>query len=70
MGRAYFLIVGDKTTCGGTIVTGCANHIINGQPTACEGDHYICGSDKQLYQIVGGTTWLLYSWQKCCRNCA
>lgn len=54
MGRAYFLIVGDKTTCGGTIVTGCANHIINGQPTACEGDHYICGSDKQLYQIVGG----------------
>ncbi|MFJ7171299.1 PAAR domain-containing protein [Citrobacter freundii] len=54
MGRAYFLVVGDKTTCGGTIVTGCANHIINGQPTACEGDYYICGSDKQLYQIVGG----------------
>ncbi|ELO8296464.1 PAAR domain-containing protein [Salmonella enterica] len=54
MGRAYFLVVGDKTTCGGSIVSGCTNHTIHGQSTACEGDQYICGSDKQLHQIVGG----------------
>jgi uncharacterized Zn-binding protein involved in type VI secretion len=54
MGIAYFLRVGDKTTCDGTILTGCTNHIIDGQPTARHGDSYIYGKDKKLYQIVGG----------------
>ncbi|MDM2877939.1 PAAR domain-containing protein [Citrobacter sp. Cpo040] len=54
MGIAYFLRVGDKTTCGGTILTGCTNHILDGQPTARHGDSYICGKDKKLYHIVGG----------------
>ncbi|WFW59556.1 PAAR domain-containing protein [Citrobacter freundii] len=54
MGIAYFLRVGDKTTCGGTILTGCTNHILDGQPTARHGDSYICGKDKKLYHIAGG----------------
>jgi uncharacterized Zn-binding protein involved in type VI secretion len=54
MGYGFFLVIGDKTTCGGKIVSGCIEHTIHGQPTACEGDQYICGVDKKLYQIVGG----------------
>ncbi|HDS4874506.1 TPA: PAAR domain-containing protein, partial [Citrobacter koseri] len=54
MGVAYFLILGDKTTCGGRIISGRHDHIIDGQPTACEGDQYICGKDKQVYRIAGG----------------
>ncbi|MCF2473438.1 PAAR domain-containing protein [Citrobacter braakii] len=54
MGYGFFLVIGDKTTCGGKIVSGCIEHTIYGQPTACEGDQYICGVDKKLYQIVGG----------------
>lgn len=54
MGYGFFLVIGDKTTCGGKIISGCIEHTIHGQPTACEGDQYICGVDKKLYQIVGG----------------
>ncbi|EMB3198133.1 PAAR domain-containing protein [Salmonella enterica] len=54
MGVAYFLRRGDKTTCGGTIITGCSNHLIHGQPTARVGDKYICGTDGKVYHIVGG----------------
>lgn len=54
MGVAYFLILGDKTTCGERIISGRHDHIIDGQPTACEGDQYICGKDKQVYRIAGG----------------
>lgn len=54
MGYGFFLVIGDKKTCGGKIVSGCIEHTIHGQPTACEGDQYICGVDKKLYQIVGG----------------
>lgn len=54
MGIAYFLRVGDKTTCGGSIITGCAIHTIHGKPTARKGDKYICGVDRKVYHIVGG----------------
>lgn len=50
----YFLCVGDKTTCGGGIITGCSNHLLNGLPTARTGDKYICGKDNGIYQIAGG----------------
>lgn len=54
MGYGFFLVIGDKATCGGKIISGCIEHTIHGQPTACEGDQYICGVDKKRYQIVGG----------------
>jgi len=54
MARGYFLTVGCKTSCGGTITTGYAHHTLSGQPTARNGDKYICGVDKQVHTILGG----------------
>ncbi|MCY0775094.1 PAAR domain-containing protein [Enterobacter cloacae complex sp. 2022EL-00788] len=54
MGTGYFLVRGDKTTCGGSIIEGCDTHSIHGQATARKGDKYICGADKKVYHIAGG----------------
>jgi uncharacterized Zn-binding protein involved in type VI secretion len=54
MARGYFLTVGCKTSCGGTITTGYAHHTLSGQPTARNGDKYICGVEKQVHTILGG----------------
>ncbi|AEN64119.1 hypothetical protein Entas_1375 [Enterobacter soli] len=54
MARGYFLTVGSQTTCGGSIITGYAQHSLTGQPTARNGDKYICGVDKQVHTILGG----------------
>lgn len=54
MARGYYLLVGDKTTCKGEIITGCENHIIHGKATARSGDKYICGKDRKIYHIAGG----------------
>lgn len=54
MGTGFFLVRGDKTTCGGSIIEGCDNHSIHGQATARMGDKYICGKDKKVYHIAGG----------------
>ena len=54
MAIGYFLRVGDKTTCGGQILTG--DHIMSwhGKPAAREGDQVSCGRHSGIYQIVGG----------------
>ena len=54
MGIGYFLVRGNRTTCGGSIIEGCDNHSIHGQATARNGDKYICGVDKKIYHIAGG----------------
>lgn len=54
MATGYFLTVGDKTTCGGRIITGCENHSFYGRATARNGDKYICGEDGKIYHIAGG----------------
>ncbi|WP_148677399.1 PAAR domain-containing protein, partial [Klebsiella michiganensis] len=54
MGTGFFLVRGDKTTCGGSIIEGCDNHSIHGQATARMGDKYICDKDKKVYHIAGG----------------
>lgn len=54
MGIGYFLRLGDRTTCGGQIVTGCDSHLIDGLPAARVGDKYICGKDGNQYFIVSG----------------
>ncbi|EAN4680376.1 killer protein of pyocin s3 [Salmonella enterica] len=54
MGQGYFLVRGDKTTCGGKIIEGADDHTIMGIPQAREMDKVTCGKHSGIYQIVGG----------------
>ncbi|WP_434525169.1 S-type pyocin domain-containing protein [Photorhabdus asymbiotica] len=54
MAIGYFLLVGDKTTCGGQIITGDHTMTFNGRATAREGDKVTCGKHPGTYMIVGG----------------
>jgi predicted chitinase/uncharacterized Zn-binding protein involved in type VI secretion len=54
MSRGNYLVQGDKTACGGVIVTGCEDHTLFGKAVACEGEHVTCGKHPGLYRIVGG----------------
>lgn len=54
MATGYFLVKGNKTTCGGSIISGSADHSIHGIATARSGDKYICGVDKKQHTILGG----------------
>ncbi|KOY60780.1 hypothetical protein AM629_17475 [Photorhabdus heterorhabditis] len=42
MAIEYFLLVGDKTTCGGQIITGDQTMTFNGRATARKGDKVTC----------------------------
>lgn len=50
----YFLRKGDKTTCGGSILSGSSNHSFGGVATARNGDSVSCGKDGKKYHIAGG----------------
>lgn len=54
MSRGYFLRLGDKTTCGGKIISACEARVIQGVATARVGDKYICGVDGKEYSINTG----------------
>ncbi|TDB40330.1 PAAR domain-containing protein, partial [Photorhabdus khanii] len=54
MAKGYYLLVGDKTTCGGVIITGDQTMTFNGRATAREGDHVTCGKHSGTYIIAGG----------------
>lgn len=54
MSIGYFLRLGDKTTCGGQILTGSSILSWHGKPAACEGDQVSCGKHSGVYNIVGG----------------
>lgn len=54
MTMGYFLRVGDKTTCGGEILSGDPTFTWNGVPTARDGDAVSCGKHSGRYQICGG----------------
>ncbi|WP_387489701.1 S-type pyocin domain-containing protein [Photorhabdus sp. RM96S] len=56
MAIGYFLLVGDKTTCGGQIITGDHTMTFNGRATAREGDKVTCGKHPGSYTIVGGVS--------------
>lgn len=60
MAIGYFLRVGDKTTCGGQILTGDQTMQWYGVSGAREGDLVSCGKHSGAYHIVGGvnTMWL------------
>nr|WP_152963193.1 S-type pyocin domain-containing protein [Photorhabdus khanii] len=48
------MLVGDKTTCGGQIITGDHTMTFDGRATAREGDKVTCGKHSGTYMIVGG----------------
>ncbi len=68
MAIGYFLLVGDKTTCGGQIITGDHTMTFNGRATAREGDKVTCGKHPGTYTIVvvypmcliWGASWLAH----------
>lgn len=56
MAIGYYLRVGDKTTCGGQILTGDPSFTWYGVHTALEGSAVSCGKNPRvMYQIIGGT---------------
>ncbi|WP_104556464.1 PAAR domain-containing protein [Enterobacter sichuanensis] len=54
MATGHFLRIGDKTTCGGSILSGSPNHSFEGIATARNGDSVSCGKDGKAYHIAGG----------------
>ncbi len=54
MRRGYFLVRGDKTTCGGKIIEGADDHTIMGIPQARDMDRVTCGKHPGMFIIVGG----------------
>lgn len=54
MAIGYFLRLGDKTTCGGQILTGDQSFSWYGVAGAREGDLVSCGKHPGAYQIHGG----------------
>ena len=55
MATGYYLVQGDKTSCGGKITGGTADHQLYGSPVACEGDTVTCGKKHSgNYKIKGG----------------
>ncbi|QCJ71557.1 killer protein of pyocin s3 [Providencia heimbachae] len=56
MAIGYFLRVGDKTTCGGQILTGDNTFIFHGRSAARQGDIVTCGKHSGTYNILGGVS--------------
>lgn len=54
-GYGYYVVVGDKTTCGGTVVEGFPDNTLFGQSQSCETHRVTCGQHPGEYFIVGGT---------------
>lgn len=44
---------GDKTTCGGRIITGAEDHTLFGKPVAREQDGVTCGKFVGIYKVAG-----------------
>ncbi|MGE8409474.1 MAG: PAAR domain-containing protein [Pseudomonas sp.] len=54
MAFGYLICLGDKTTCGGQVLSGDGEFIISGRAQARQGDAVTCGVTGKTYQIVGG----------------
>ncbi|WP_374695161.1 PAAR domain-containing protein [Snodgrassella alvi] len=54
MAKGYFLRVGDRTTCGGKIISGDSMILWHGSAAAWEGDWVTCGRHSGTYRITGG----------------
>lgn len=56
MAKGYFLRVGDRTTCGGKIISGDSMILWHGIAAAWEGDWVTCGQHSGTYRITGGVS--------------
>ncbi|MBN4832549.1 PAAR domain-containing protein [Enterobacter hormaechei] len=54
MSAGNYLVVGDKTLCGGVIVEGDVTQAIMGKAAAREGDKVTCGRYPGIFYISGG----------------
>ena len=63
MSMGYFIHVGDKTSCGGTVLGGDQGWIADGGPRARQGDPVSCGEDGETYAITGGIAYILLNGQ-------
>jgi uncharacterized Zn-binding protein involved in type VI secretion len=52
--EGFYLVQGDKTTCGGRIITGAEDHTLFDKPVAREQDSVTCGKHAGFYKIAGG----------------
>ncbi|WP_395301865.1 PAAR domain-containing protein [Enterobacter mori] len=52
--KGFYLVQGDKTTCGGRITTSAEDHTLFSKPVAREQDSVTCGQHPGLYRIAGG----------------
>ncbi|PLR30090.1 PAAR domain-containing protein [Chimaeribacter coloradensis] len=53
MAKGYYLVLGDKTTCGGMIIGGDTTHTLLGKPVAREQEQVTCGIYPGIFTIVG-----------------
>jgi uncharacterized Zn-binding protein involved in type VI secretion len=56
--KRKFIVLGDKTTHGGTVITarGKNRMTVNGKPVACVGDQVTCPKCKGTHTIVEGAS--------------
>ncbi|MDI3137525.1 PAAR domain-containing protein [Enterobacter kobei] len=52
--EGFYLVQGDKTTCGGRITTGAEDHTLFDKPLAREQDSVTCGKHAGIFKIAGG----------------
>lgn len=52
--KGYYLVRGDKTSCGGQILAGSTIFTVNGHERIREGDPVSCGKDGNTYEVTGG----------------
>ncbi len=62
------VVVGDKTSGGGTVVSGSADTDINGKAVARVGDKVVCSSHGGTFSIVSGDESLIIDGQAVARN--
>ncbi|MCO7515820.1 S-type pyocin domain-containing protein [Pseudomonas guariconensis] len=58
MAIGHFIRLGDKTTCGGTVLEADSHVMMFGIMHAREGDRVSCGKDGKVYRIIGGISYI------------
>ncbi|MEL7935840.1 MULTISPECIES: S-type pyocin domain-containing protein [Pseudomonas] len=58
MAVGYFIRLGDKTTCGGSVLEADSRVMMFGIAHAREGDRVTCGKDGKVYKILGGVPFI------------
>lgn len=54
MSIGHWIVRGDKTTCGGSVLEGSDKKFFAGMPTALNGHTVSCGKHPGTFHIVGG----------------